>query len=507
MSLYTPNSIPKPEEYKHIPIKEWEHCLLLLSMFQIDKESAHLLATPGQIEIFWVIVYRKYKRVNILCATQYGKSLFVALACIVVIAIQGRMIAVVAPTNDKAKIIMRYIIEHMGDHILFEAALEKNTKLERLQLEGSKDRIILNTGGGIFVVSAQTNNSQRTVEAAMGLGAENVILDEACLVPDDTEATIYRMIAGKGPDAFYCKIGNPFYRSSPYTHFYQTSKSKRYHQVFIDYKQALAEGRYNPVFIEEAREKPQFDILFECMFPAEDVATEGGWVPLLTTEELRLAQYGAEAIIPFGEKRAALDIAASGSNESVMVVRSANVAYIKFSEATSDLMTLTGRFVRETEEINVKGKARRIDGIGLGIGISSRLYELGEDHISVNVAQPAVDAANFSNLRAESYWRLRQWIKTGGKLFPDKRWYQLTDVKYTTDSSGRVRVMSKEEMAKRGIPSPDVGDAAMLTCTEDDRTFRKQQEPEVAQFDRIMRQKRLKDKGINRHGKKTTVSR
>jgi hypothetical protein len=39
---------------------------------------------------------------------------------------------------------------------------------------------------------------------------------------------------------------------------------------------------------------------------------------------------------------------------------------------------------------------------------------------------------------------------------------QLASIKYKTNSRGQVLIESKDEMKKRGLPSPDRGDALML---------------------------------------------
>ena len=52
----------------------------------------------------------------------------------------------------------------------------------------------------------------------------------------------------------------------------------------------------------------------------------------------------------------------------------------------------------------------------------------------------------------------------GGKLEKDDDWYQLTQIKYNiVDSSGKLKIMSKQEMLRDGIDSPDVADALAMT--------------------------------------------
>src|SRR3990167_1054622 len=234
-----------------IPKDERAKCLEFLGLFKIKGRRVSEIATPGQVEIFHAIVFQPHKRVHVMCSTQIGKSDFISMACVVLSCIKGEVVCVVAPTGEKAKIIMRYYIQHLGDSPLFYELLDANTKLERLQQEENKERIILRNAGGIFVISANTSNSLKSIESSMGFDCKNVVSDESSLIPDDIEATIFRMIAGQGKDAFYCKVGNPFYRN----HFLKSFRDDRYYKINLDYKRGLAEGRYTHEFIEEARLK------------------------------------------------------------------------------------------------------------------------------------------------------------------------------------------------------------------------------------------------------------
>jgi hypothetical protein len=83
----------------------------------------------------------------------------------------------------------------------------------------------------------------------------------------------------------------------------------------------------------------------------------------------------------------------------------------------------------------------------------------------VNASNTAIEYNRFVNVRAEAYWRLREWVKKGGKLCACHKedWFILTKIKYKPDSKGRVRIMSKDEMRANGLDSPDVPDGLMLT--------------------------------------------
>lgn len=429
----------------------------LLSLFKIrvggESLSADKVLTLKQKEIFISLILRKTPRLQIITSTQYGKSLTVSLAAVILTCVMKEVVSIVAPSNEKAKIIMRYYIEHLGDSPLFYEQLEKDTKLERLRMEESKDRIMLKNGGGIYVISAQASNSRRGIEAAMGSGAKITIMDEAALVPDPIEATIFRMVAGY-QDGFYCKIGNPFYRN----HFFQSWMNPLYHKIFVDYKIAMAEGRYNEQFIEEARTKPYFSVLFECLFPSEDEIDDAGYLPLISLRDLKYKSKDG-----FGEKRLGLDVAEWGGNYNVVVLRTADYAKVLLRWRDENTMNAAGMVLKFAKEYDIMDNNIFIDEIGVGKGVVDRLREQKHKVNGVKSSEEADDPVQFHNKRAEVYWRLKQWLRDA-ELEPSELWKELLGMRYkVVESSGRLMMMPKELMRTRGYQSPDIADALALT--------------------------------------------
>ena len=438
------------------------------------------MATEGQIEIFHAIISKKCGRVQIISATQYGKSLFVALGCIVLACVDGELVSIVAPTNDKAQIIIRYFIQHLSDHSLFYSQLEKESSIEKLQMETTKDRIVLKNKGGIFTLSVQAGNTQKGFQAAMGEGSKIVIQDESALIPDDIESTIFRMIAGK-KDAVYIKIGNPFYRN----HFYKSSRDENYHQIFIDYKRGLREGRYNQKFIDEAGRKPFFDILYGCEFPPEDMTDASGYTKLFPDALLERAQRRGD---PHGETRLGRDIAEGGGDYNAFVFRSANVAKVIAKFQAGDTMLTAGSFIQYGREYKVHDHNWFVDSLGVGKGVYDRLVEQKYAPFSVRFSERAQDPKQFANQRAECYWMAFKWLNEGGTLETHWTWEQLASIKYKVDSSGRIQIIPKEELRKLGFPSPDVADAFVSTFARkavivESREQRKEERETLKQFD------------------------
>jgi hypothetical protein len=93
---------------------------------------------------------------------------------------------------------------------------------------------------------------------------------------------------------------------------------------------------------------------------------------------------------------------------------------------------------------------------------------------AINGGEKATDIyaeSDFVNLRAQLFWKLRQWIMGGGKLIRNDDWYQLTKLKYRTKlegTKGKMAIISKDDLLREGIDSPDVADALMMTFRTDD---------------------------------------
>lgn len=162
-------------------------------------------------------------------------------------------------------------------------------------------------------------------------------------------------------------------------------------------------------------------------------------------------------------KRLGVDIAQGGKNYSVWVIRQGKHAFIKEKNRDPDLMSQVGKTKRIMEEEGIEPENVFIDEVGVGAGVVARLKEQDLRVNAIKGGAQAQDSEHFVNVRAEAYWRLMRWVKDGGALEKDDDWYQLCNIKYKEDSSSRIKMMSKDEMRRQGIESPDVADALMLT--------------------------------------------
>jgi hypothetical protein len=113
----------------------------------------------------------------------------------------------------------------------------------------------------------------------------------------------------------------------------------------------------------------------------------------------------------------------------------------------------------------------RVDGVGVGGGVVDQLAEseeaavAGWSIVDMQAGAGALDPRRYANARPEWFWALRERFQDGDiDIDPDDddMAAQLGSIKYKHTSRGQVLIESKDDMKKRGLPSPDRADALML---------------------------------------------
>jgi hypothetical protein len=413
----------------------------------------------------------KHQRVQVIAPTQYGKSLVIALAVILRAIIFQEYFIIIAPSEKKAQIIMGYIIQHLFDDSLFisqlefDGGLEYSSSLEMLRRYRSKDQINFKDGGGVrtLTLNARTKSA---IESAMGFGGNRLILDESSLIDDSLYAGVKRMLGGytNYEETFLLEIGNPFYRN----HFLRTWNTADYHKIFIDYHQALEEGRYSQQFIDEMRHEAFFEVFYDCKFPREDEVDNKGYRRLITIEELQLKMEKIEHEVWEGETpRLGIDVGAGG-DYNTFVMRTENRMWLEDKNRSSDTMTNVTKVLELFEKYpSLKDEEVYIDDIGIGRGVTDRLKELGYNINAVSAGGVAQNASRYRNIKAENYWLFREWLlDKDNKLDRCDEFNQLSWIKYKISSDKQIQTQPKEELKAETGKSPDFAEGGMLTFSQ-----------------------------------------
>jgi len=155
-----------------------------------------------------------------------------------------------------------------------------------------------------------------------------------------------------------------------------------------------------------------------------------------------------------------VDPARFGDDRSVIFPRQGIGALAPIIYRGIDNMDLAARVAAKIDEW--KPDATFIDS-GQGGGVIDRLRQLGYDPIEVHFGGRPTDPM-YLNKRAEMWFEMREWLRMGGAI-PN-----LVDLKqdlaapiYWYDAMGRLQLEPKDDIKKRGLPSPDLGDALALT--------------------------------------------
>ena len=100
---------------------------------------------------------------------------------------------------------------------------------------------------------------------------------------------------------------------------------------------------------------------------------------------------------------------------------------------------------------------------GGGGGVIDRLRQMGHDVIEVNFGGKS-SSKLYANKRAEMWFGMRDWLRQGGAIPNLNALKQdLAAPTYKYNPSNAILLEPKDDIKKRGLPSPDLGDALALT--------------------------------------------
>ena len=162
-----------------------------------------------------------------------------------------------------------------------------------------------------------------------------------------------------------------------------------------------------------------------------------------------------------------VDVGRYGQSCSVILVRRGNAVEEMQTFRGINNAELAGRIVVAVRER--RPSVVNIDEVGVGSGVVDTLHEQGVPVRGVIGGSGPVWREECANLRAEGYRTLAERFASGRIRIPHDAGLiaELNALRYKYNSRGLVLMESKEEMRRRGIPSPDKADALMLAFLDD----------------------------------------
>lgn len=160
-----------------------------------------------------------------------------------------------------------------------------------------------------------------------------------------------------------------------------------------------------------------------------------------------------------------VDVARFGDDRSAVAIRHGDALTKLISWKGLDTMQTASKVVELAEEYNPDHIF--VDGVGVGGGVVDRLKQLGKRAVDVNAGGRATDDDRYYNKRAECWGRMREWLRDRGSIESNAELeFDLQGPEYSYDNKNRIQLEKKDDMKKRGISSPDLGDALALTFAE-----------------------------------------
>lgn len=157
-----------------------------------------------------------------------------------------------------------------------------------------------------------------------------------------------------------------------------------------------------------------------------------------------------------------VDVARFGDDATVITPRQGLLAYEQITASGLDTMAVASMVIAQINKFNPN--AVFIDAGAMGAGVIDRLRQLNYNNIiEVNFGASPSDS-RYANLRAEMYFKTREWLLAGGRIPDDSTLRkELSSVTYSFNPAGRIVLEPKEKLKERIGKSPDKADSLVLT--------------------------------------------
>lgn len=303
-----------------------------------------------------------------------------------------------------------------------------------------------------------------------------IVLDEAGGIPRSLYDAVDALATNE--NARVLAVGNP---DDPTSHFATVCKpGSGWNVIHLD---GLASPNFtgepvpdwlrplllSPTWVEERRQRwgegsPLWDAKVRGLFPkvSTDGLVEPGW-----------ALAAQHRTLPAGNPvTLGVDVARFGADSTVIVLRQGGRVRVIAEQAkgaTTETTGLVRQAIREHRPADGGPIRTLVDAVGIGAGVYDQLKEQGENVTEMIGGATPRDPKQFFNARAEWYWHARELFELGEiDIDPadDDLVNQLQAIRWRVDGHGRIHMETKEEMVKRGMPSPDRADACVYALAD-----------------------------------------
>lgn len=312
-----------------------------------------------------------------------------------------------------------------------------------------------------------------TAEGIAGQHADHmlVIADEASGIKDEILETLLGTITGADNRLLF--ISNPTRRSGTFYDSFHKNAAL-FSRIHIDAEKcqrvdkenlemlATSYGKDSNVYLVRAKgefPRQEDDVLIPLDLVSAAIDTD-------PPEDLEISA------IKIG-----VDVARFGADDTVIAVNVDGDVCDIIKRHGNDTTQTTGETIKAARAARdqlggIHNVVVIVDDTGVGGGVTDQLRhqkkELGLDWlyvIPVNAAQ-SVNSAYYQDATTYMWAAIKELMDKGELRLPDDADMigQLTTRKFKIMPNGKIKLESKDDMKKRGLKSPDIGDALALSC-------------------------------------------
>lgn len=326
--------------------------------------------------------------------------------------------------------------------------------------------------------------SERNTEAFAGLHNKGkrvfVLYDEASAIPDIIWEVTEGALTDEGTEILWLVRGNPTRNTGRFRECFGRNRH-RWRTKQIDSRTVRMTNKEQIArWVDDYGEDSDFvRVRVRGVFP------RAGSMQLIPADVVEAARGRIAERLPTDPIVLGVDVARHGDDQAVIAVRQGRDAKSRPWRRFRNINTMQLASEVHRYACEVRADAIFVDATGIGWGVFDRLEQLhlphgcqiyAVDFGSKPDAQWSGDQARMAYKVDEMWWNMAKWMKGGA--IPDEQ--QIEDdligreYGYTTDNA--IRMEKKDDMKKRGLASPDNGDALALT-------FAYAVAPKVAEFE------------------------
>lgn len=287
-----------------------------------------------------------------------------------------------------------------------------------------------------------------------------LVFDEASAIPDPVWEVAEGALTDQDTEIIWAVFGNPTQAAGRFRECFGRRRHRWLTRHVDSRESGLTSKEQIARWIEDYGEDSDFiRVRVKGEFPRSSSRQFIG-TDLVDAARLRVCPTDPEAPRVMG-----VDVARFGDDQSVVLTRQGDRIEGEIRRYRGiDLMQLAAHVDALIAAENPD--AVFVDGAGIGGGVIDRLRQLGRRVHDVNGGEAARRPREYLNRRAEMWARMRHWLKTGDIPDDTALATDLAGPEYGFDAKGRIQLERKEDMKRRGLASPDAGDALALTFAD-----------------------------------------